>query len=92
MVMELEFLWLDHGHEEVGEEAQGDQSNDEVFHDDAWLELLAEAHVKRADDEEGSSDAEVEVVHGLLHFVRCQDARSSDPAQLRATLVTLRKR
>ena len=31
------------------------------------LELLAEAHVKRADDEKGQSEAGVdEVVHGLL--------------------------
>jgi hypothetical protein len=61
----LEFLRLDHGHEEVGEEAQGDQSHDDVFHDGQWLEAAAETHVKRANDEEGDGDAEVdEVVHG----------------------------
>ena len=71
----LEFLWLDHGHEEVGEEAQGDQSHDDVFHGVCDLEVAAEAHVERADDEEGSGDADVdEVVHFVRMLVRYHDA------------------
>jgi hypothetical protein len=44
------------------------------------LELLAEAHVKRADDEEGEGDAQVdEVVHGVVDVIpppRCILPRS----------------
>ena len=66
MVGGLEFLRPDHGHEEVEEQKQGDEAHDDGFHGEGRLELLAKAHVKRADDEEGGGDADVdEVVHGF---------------------------
>ena len=58
-----------------------------------FLELLAEAHIKRADDEEGGGDADVdEVVHSVRMVLHPQDAYSSDFAQLRAGPVALKKR
>jgi hypothetical protein len=87
----LEFFRLDHGHEEVGEEAQGDQSHDEVFHGGFSLEISAEAHVESAEDEEGSGDAEIDKIvhdesrvalHTHLRFISADQLRH-DPQELK---------
>ncbi len=60
-----EFFRVDHGHQEVADEQEGDDADDEGFHGDGELERAAEAGVERADGEEGDGHGdEQQIGHG----------------------------
>jgi hypothetical protein len=65
-----EFLRAEHGNDEVEEGGEGDQADEEVFHD-GWgkaglADLFAEVGVGEGEGEEGDREAEIDEVgvHG----------------------------
>jgi hypothetical protein len=55
--VDLEFLRPNHGHEEVDEQQQRDDSGDDVFHS-VLLQFFAKTDVKSAHNKEGNNDAD----------------------------------
>ena len=61
IVVFLEFLRPEHGHEQVSEQQQGDHAHNEVFHK-FLLQLLAEADIQTADHEEQHRDSDIDEI------------------------------
>ena len=87
MGVELEFFRTQHRHREVSEQGEGDEHDEDGFHDGGRLEGFAAVRVSAAGDEEGhEEEKEDEVVHGMRMLIRNHHARSPDLAELRAGL------
>jgi hypothetical protein len=70
--LSLEFLWPQHGHEQVGEQQQGDYAHNQVFHR-FLLELLAEADIQAANHEEQHRDTDIDEISHIrfaLSYIR----------------------
>jgi hypothetical protein len=59
----LEFFWVNHGHEQVDEQQQGNDPDNDGFHF-VFLKFFAEADIKAANDKKSNDDSDKdEVAH-----------------------------
>jgi transcriptional regulator NrdR family protein len=79
--LSLEFLWPQHGHEQVSEQQQGDHAHNQVFHR-LLLKLLAEADIQAANHEEQHRDTDIDEISHIrfalsyIRFDSCNDRSS----------------
>jgi hypothetical protein len=71
----LKFFWINHRDEQIGEQRDGNEADNNVFHKNKSLEFFAPAGVKLAGHKESRDDAEINQVSHKYRLTLPQPSR-----------------